>query len=182
MPRLLSAVEMAALISIALVAALEAAIEVQRGLPETEVMVPMTGWLRLAPLGLLIFAACLWLCRLLLPNRRTIEILAPLEDESVPHMREVRGSVWPPDEPLQVFVFVGWEWQPQQLPRRDGASWSAQCHFGTPTAGADTDYKIVAISRKTLVVGSVKRLPWWSTARSNIVRVTAHSPRGEPPD
>src|SRR5262249_40404467 len=95
MPRLLSAVEMAALISIALVAALEAAIEVQRGLPETEVMVPMTGWLRLAPLGLLILAACLWLCRLLLPNRRTIEILAPLEDESVPHMREVRGSVWP---------------------------------------------------------------------------------------
>ena len=104
------------------------------------------------------------------PLQEKIEILTPLEDEIVPRVREVRGSVWPPGEPLQILVYVGREWQPQQLPSRDGAFWSAQCHFGTPTTGAD--HKIAAISWKTLVIDSAKRLPWWSTTRSNIVRVS----------
>src|SRR5262245_15654429 len=122
MLRLLS--EVATAISLALVAAIEAAIEVQRGWLQTDAIVTTTGWVRFAPLGLLIFAGCVWLCQLILPGRRTIEILTPLEDEAVPHMREVRGSIWPPGAPLQVLVFAGWEWQPQQLPTRDGASWS----------------------------------------------------------
>lgn len=169
MSRLLSDIAMA--ISLALVAALEAAIEVQRGMPQTEVIIPTTGWVRFAPLGLLIFAGFLWLCQLLLPSRRTIQILTPLEDEAVPQTREVRGSIWPPEAPLQILVFTDWEWRPQQLPTRDGASWSTQCYFETSSAEADS-CKIAAISRKVLVVGSVKRLPWWSTTRSNIVRVT----------
>jgi hypothetical protein len=173
MSRLLSAFDIATAISLALVAALEAAIEVQRGWPQADAMISTTGWVRFAPLALLMFAGCLWLCQLFFPRRQTIEILTPLEDETVPQAREVRGSIWPPSAPVQILVFVGWEWQPQQLPTRDGASWSAQCHFGPPaSAGADTAYKIAAISRKALVVGSVKRLPWWSTTRSNIVRVT----------
>ena len=169
MLRLLS--DIATAISLALVAALEAAIEVQRGLPQTDVIVSTTGWVRFAPLGLLIFAGCVWLCQLVLPGRRTIEILTPLEDEAVPQTREVRGSIWPPGAPLQILVFAGWEWQPQQLPTRDGASWSAQCHFGASSAEVGS-CKIAAISRQVLVVGAVKRLPWWSTTRSNIVRVT----------
>jgi hypothetical protein len=169
MLRLLS--DIATAISVALVAALEAAIEVQRVLPQTDVIVSTTGWVRFAPLGLLIFAGCVWLCQLALPGRRTIEILTPLEDEAVPHTREVRGSIWPPGAPLQILVFAGWEWQPQQLPTRDGASWSVQCNFEALSAEAGC-CKIAAISRKVLVVGAVKRLPWWSTTRSNIVRVT----------
>jgi len=172
MSRTLSVLDTAMSVSIALAAAFEAAIEAQRGLPETEMIVPITGWLHLVPLSLLLLVGCLWLCRLLLPSRRRIEILAPLEDEIVPQVREVRGSVWPPGEPLQILVLVGREWKPQQLPSRDGAFWSAQCHFGTPTAGADADYKIAAISRKTLIIDSTKRLPWWSTTRSNVVRVS----------
>ena len=175
MSRMLSVFDIAAVISIAVIAGFEAAIEVQRGFPQTEMMVPITGWLQFVPLALLIFVACLWLCHLLLPAGRTIEILAPLENETVPNVREVRGSIWPPSEPLQILVFVGWEWHPQQLPTRDGASWSAQCHFGTPTVGANSDCKVAAISRKTLIVGSVRRLPWWSTTRSNVVRVVVEN-------
>jgi hypothetical protein len=164
--------DMTAAIFLAVIAAFEAAIEVQRSLPQSQMMVPITGWLQFVPMALLILVGCLWLCQLFLPARRTIEILAPLADETVPNVREVRGLIWPPSGPLQIFVFADGEWHPQQLPMRDGASWSARCNFGTATAGLNSDFKVAAISRETLVVGSIRRLPWWSTTRSNIVRVT----------
>jgi hypothetical protein len=84
----------------------------------------------------------------------------------------VRGSIWPAQEPVQVFVLTGRKWLPQQLPTRDGALWSARCRFETAPGTNDSAFKIAAISRATLVVGPVRRLPWWSTTTSRIVRVT----------
>lgn len=169
--RPLSAFDAAIVTCIALVAGLEAAIEFQRLFPESGTIVSTTGWLRFAPFALLALGGCLWVCQLLLPPRRTIEILAPLEGETVPHMREVRGSIWPASEPVQVFVFTGREWRPQQLPVREGALWSAQCQFDASLAGSDMEFKIAAISRHSLIVGPVRRLPRWSTTTSSIVRV-----------
>src|SRR5262249_10566197 len=112
--RLRSVFETATAVLIALVAAFEAAIEAQRSLPETELMMPIAGWMRIVPLALLLLVGFLWFCQLFI-RRRMIEILTPLEHEIVPHLREVRGSIWPPTEPLQIFVLVGREWQPQHL-------------------------------------------------------------------
>jgi hypothetical protein len=159
-------------VCIATVAAFEAAIEIQRRFPDTQgMMVPIAGWSNLVPLALLALVGCLWLGRLFLPAKRTIQILTPLENSVVPAVHEVRGSIWPAGEPVQVFVLAGREWRPQQLPARDGALWSAQCRFDAPVAGSDLEFKIAAISRPALIVGPVRRLPWWSTTTSGIVRV-----------
>lgn len=55
MSRLQSVLDTATSVSIALAAAIEAAIEAQRGLPEADMMLPIAGWLRFAPLSLLLF-------------------------------------------------------------------------------------------------------------------------------
>lgn len=165
--RSLSAFDVAILTCIALVAGLEVAIELQRYFPESEALISTVGWVRFAPFALLALSGCLWLCQLFLPPRRTIEILAPLEDEIVPHAREVRGSIWPPSEPVQVFVLVGSVWQPQQMPTRDGAFWCVRCSFGAET-DSDSDYRIAAISRKDLLIGSMNRLPRWLTTSSTV--------------
>lgn len=172
MARLVSALDIAMSVCIATVAAFEAAIEIQRRFPDDQgVIVTITGWSSLVPLALLALVGCLWLGRLFLPARSAIRILTPLENSAVPAVREVCGSIWPASEPVQVFVLTGREWRPQQLPARDGALWSTQCHFETPVAGSDSNFKIAAISRATLIVGPVRRLPWWSTTTSSIVRV-----------
>jgi hypothetical protein len=172
MARFVSLLDIAMSVCIAAVAAFEAAIEIQRRFPDTQgIMVPIAGWSNLVPLALLALVGCLWLGRLFLPAKRAIQILMPLENSVVPAVYEVRGSIWPASEPVQVFVLTGREWRPQQLPARDGALWSAQCHFETPLAGSDSDFKIAAISRPELIVGPVRRLPWWSTTTTSIVRV-----------
>jgi hypothetical protein len=173
MARLLSVLNVGMAVCIATAAAFETAIEVQERLPDTkETIVPIPSWSNFVPLALLTLATCIWFARVFLSGQKTIQILAPLENSTVPAVREVRGSVWPASEPVQIFVLTGREWRPQQLPARDGAYWSAQCHFETAAAGSTSEYKIAAISRATLVVGPVKRLPWWSTTSSTIVRVT----------
>ena len=172
MARFVSVLDTAMAVCLATVAAFEAAIEIQRRFPDTQGMIlPVTGWSNLVPLALLALVACLWLGRLFLPETSTIEILTPLEDSVVSAVYEVRGSIWPASEPVQVFVLAGREWRPQQLPARDGALWSAQCHFEMPIAGSDSDFKIAAVSRAALIVGPVRRLPWWSRTTSRIVRV-----------
>src|SRR5262245_50662862 len=172
MARMVPVLDMAMSVCIAAVAALEAAIEIQRRFPDTQGMiVPIAGWPNLVPLALLALVACLWLARLFLPARRAIQILTPLENSVVPAVYEVCGSIWPAHEPVQVFVLTGREWRPQQLPAPDGALWSAQCQFDAPIAGSNSDFKIAAISRAALIVGPVRRLPWWSTTTSAIVRV-----------
>ena len=171
MSRLHSVTNAAASVLIAAAAALEAAIEVQREVPEARVMLSFTDRLHFAPAALLIVVACLWLCQALLPSGTTIEILTPLDDETVPRLREVRGSIWPPTAPLQVLLYAGSRWHPQQIPTRDGASWRLEGHFETAAADTDSEFKIAAISRSVLVIGPVKRLPWWATVRSNVVIV-----------
>jgi hypothetical protein len=171
MSRLRSVHNAVAWVLIAAAAALEAAIEVQREIPEARVMISFTDRLHYAPAVLLMVVGCLWLYQAFLPSGTSIEILAPLDKEAVPRLREVRGSIWPPTAPLQVFVFADLLWHPQQLPTRDGASWCVQGHFETAAADADFEFKIAGISRSALVIGPVKRLPWWSTAKSNVVSV-----------
>jgi hypothetical protein len=173
MARLLPLLDAAMSGCIAATAALEAAIEVQRRFPDADgLIVPLAGWPSLLPLALLALVACLWVGRLLLPAGTTIEILTPLTNSAVPEICEVRGSIWPAGEPVQVLVLTGREWQPQQLPTRDGALWSARCRFEAPPEQNDATFKVAAISRTALVVGPVRRLPRWSTAISGIVRVT----------
>lgn len=173
MSRMLSVVDVATSTCIATAAAFEAMIEVQRWLPDADKMIVSNiGWSNFVPLALMVLVGCLWIVRLFLSGKRTIQILAPIEGGIVPTIREVRGSIWPADEPVQIFVHTGREWYPQQLPVRDGAFWAVQCRFETSTAGSEPHFKIAAISRATLLVGPVKRLPWWSTTSSPIVRVT----------
>jgi hypothetical protein len=170
MARLHSVLDTAMSVCIASAAGLEAAIEIQKRLPATQEMIlPLAAWSSLAPLALLVIVAALWIVRLLVPAGRAIEILTPLESGVVPDVFEVRGSVWPAGAPVQVFVFSEREWRPQQLPTRDGALWSARCHFDGGDGGG---FKIAAVSRRALVVGAVRSLPRWATTTSRIVRVT----------
>lgn len=166
--RVSSAFDVAMVMCIALAAGMEVAIELQRYVPESETMISTAGWVRFAPVALLALGGCLWLCQLFLPPRRTIQILAPLEDETVPEAREVRGSIWPPGEPVQIFVFVGSVWQPQQMPTRDGAFWSVKCNFGAETDTESGYCRIAAISRKDLLIGPMRTLPRWFTTSSTV--------------
>jgi hypothetical protein len=87
---LLSPFDIVTTISLALVAGLEAAIEVQRDVLQTEAMISTAGWVRFMPLALLVFAGCVWRCQLVFPRGERSKSSHPGGRDRVAHARGAR--------------------------------------------------------------------------------------------